>query len=309
MNIKLKELKINLVGKILLGLVGIYVLYLLAVGLGSTTCPEGYKAPELGDTPLTDRDKAMIMAQAVTHSLDSQLNSTFGWIPNDLLLVPSIDDNITNYQKGVIYATRPASDMVAKTISRFGQNDTLDPRLVDATSRYFPYSADVWGWAVVYNTEGKYKDGIQNWISWAASVDSGAKNAGIYNVKSDDVYQILKYCTSMLEYTLGNLNKDKISHFKADDDIYFAKGVASVVEDVLCGIIAVDSSVVERGGKENVEVALQRLDYIRNFNPWYVVAGGNDIGDAMLPNHIAALARHIDVASNRITDIRDSMEK
>ena len=276
MNIKLKELKINLVGKILLGLVGIYVLYLLAVGLGSTTCPEGYKAPELGDTPLTDRDKAMIMAQAVTHSLDSQLNSTFGWIPNDLLLVPSIDDNITNYQKGVIYATRPASDMVAKTISRFGQNDTLDPRLVDATSRYFPYSADVWGWAVVYNTEGKYKDGIQNWISWAASVDSGAKNAGIYNVKSDDVYQILKYCTSMLEYTLG---------------------------------IAVDSSVVARGGKENVEVALQRLDYIRNFNPWYVVAGGNDIGDAMLPNHIAALARHIDVASNRITDIRNSMEK
>ena len=113
----------------------------------------------------------------------------------------------------------------------------------------------------------------------------------------------------MLEYTLGKLNKDKISHFKADDDIYFAKGVASVVEDVLCGIIAVDSSVVERGGKENVEVALQRLDYIRNFNPWYVVAGGNDIGDAMLPNHIAALARHIDVASNRITDIRNSMEK
>ena len=41
----------------------------------------------------------------------------------------------------------------------------------------------------------------------------------------------------------------------------------------------------------------------------YVVAGGNVVGDAMLPNHVAAIARHIDVASNRISDIMQSMEK
>lgn len=69
-----------------------------------------------------------------------------------------------------------------------------------------------------------------------------------------------------------------------------------------------DKEVVVRGGAENVQAALERLDYIRNFNPWYVVAGGNLSGDAMLPNHVAGIARHIDVASNRINDIMQSME-
>lgn len=69
-----------------------------------------------------------------------------------------------------------------------------------------------------------------------------------------------------------------------------------------------DKEVVVRGGAENVQAALDRLDYIRNFNPWYVVAGGNTRGDAMLPNHVAGIARHIDVASNRISDIMLSME-
>lgn len=181
-NLKL-NFKTNLVGKIILGVIGIYVLYVLAIGLISSTCPEHYTAPDLGDNA-TDKDKAMIMADAVTHSLDTELDSVFGWIPNDLLFVPKILDNITSYQKGVIYATRPASDIVAKTVSRYGKNDTMDPRLVDATSRYFVYSSEVWGFWFVYDAEGKYKEGIRNWKAWATSVDSGAKNAGVYNVKN-----------------------------------------------------------------------------------------------------------------------------
>lgn len=118
-NLKL-NFKTNLVGKIILGVIGIYVLYVLAIGLISSTCPEHYTAPDLGDNA-TDKDKAMIMADAVTHSLDTELDSVFGWIPNDLLFVPKILDNITSYQKGVIYATRPASDIVAKTVSRYGK--------------------------------------------------------------------------------------------------------------------------------------------------------------------------------------------
>ena len=107
-NLKLNS-KTNLVGKIILGVIGIYVLYVLAVGLVSSTCPEHYSAPDLGDNA-TDKDKALIMADAVTHSLETELDSFFGWIPNDLFLVPKFLDNITSYQKGVIYATRPASD-------------------------------------------------------------------------------------------------------------------------------------------------------------------------------------------------------
>jgi hypothetical protein len=288
--------------------VGVYAVYLAAVGLISSPSSELYTPPVL-DEQASDHDKALIMATACTKALDDELGSLFGWLPNDLMLVPTIIDNTTAYQKGVIYATRPASDILAKTVARFGNNDTTDPRLADATSRFFTYSEKVWGFWFVYDAEGKYKAGIKNWLSWAESIGTPAKNAGIYNVKSDDVYLILKYCDSMCDYALGILNDDKTGHFDADDDIYYVKGVAAVVTNVLRGLIAVDNSIIERGGKENVDECLKRLEYISEFNPLYVVAGGNALGDAMLPNHIASLARHFDVANNRIEDIMEAMAK
>ncbi|MDD7022598.1 MAG: DUF2333 family protein [Aeromonadales bacterium] len=289
-------------------IVGLYVLYILAVGLISSPSGELYK-PQMLDQNATDQDRAMVLAEGVTHALGEQLSTLFGWLPNDLLLVPQILDNTVSYQSGVIYATRPASDMIAKTATRYGKTDTIDKRLVDATSRYFTYSEKVWGFWFIYDAEGKYKEGIKNWRAWASSVGTNAKNAGVYNVKTDDTYQIIKYCANMTDYALGILNNEKMGHFESDNNIYYTKGICAVVSNVLRALVAVDSSVVERGGQENVDEALRRLDYVAEFNPLYCVAGGNEIGDAMLPNHVAALARHIDVANNRINDMLDSMEK
>lgn len=288
--------------------VGAYALYVCAIGLITSPSTELYNPPKI-DEQSTDHDKAVVMAQACTKALDDELNSLFGWLPNDLMLVPSIIDNTTAYQKGVIYATRPASDILAKTVARFGNNDTIDKRLADATSRFFTYSEYAWGFWFVYDAESKYKDGIKNWLSWAESIGTNAKNAGIYNVKSDDVYQVMNYCANMCDYALGILNDENMGHFTSDDNIYFVKGIAAVVTNVIKGMLAVDKSIVERGGAENVAECLKRFEYISNFNPIYVTAGGNAIGDAMLPNHVAAIARHFDVANNRIEDIMKAMSK
>ena len=286
----------------------LYIVYVSAVGLISSPGGDPYIPPVL-DENASNKDRAVVMSEALSHSLQTQLDSFFGFLPNDLMLVPTIIDNTTSYQKGVIYATRPGSDMIAKTVARFGKTDTIDSRLADATSRFFTYSENVWGFWFIYDAENKYREGIAKWKDWAASVDSDKKNVGIYNVKSDDVYNILKYCQAMIDYSLGILNNEKMGHFDSDDNIFYVKGVVSVVSDILRGLIAVDSSVIERGGRENVDEAMKRLNYIQDFNPLYVVAGGNEVGDAMLPNHVAAMARHLDVANNRIADMMQSMEK
>lgn len=290
------------------GVVGIYALYLVAVGMFTSPSPDLYK-PEPLSEQATEHDKAVVMANALTKALSDELDGFFGFIPNDLMFVPNIIDNITAYQSGVVYATRPASDILAKTLARYGNNDTLDPRLADATSRYFTYSEKVWGFWFVYDAEAKYKAGIKNWRSWAESIGTPAKNAGIYNVKSDDVYLIMRYCANMTDYALGILNDENMGHFKTDNNVYYVKGIAAVVTNIMRGIINVDSSVIERGGQENIDECLKRLDYIAEFNPIYVCAGGNAVGDAMLPNHVAALARHLDVANNRIEDLMEAMSK
>lgn len=300
--------KLKLVRNIILGLIIIYVLYLVIVGLVSNyTYQEQYK-PVLSENA-TDQEKALIMANGVGIALENELSSVMGFLPNDLLFVPTLIDNRTAFQRGVVYATRPASDMIAKTIARYGQRDTIDIRLSEATSRYFTYGENVWGFWFIYDAEGKYKNGIKNWLAWANSVGTDAKNAGIYNIKSDDVYNILKYCVNMTDYALGLLNDENISHFKTDDLVYFTKGICLVTGNVLRSINAVDVSVAQRGGVENLNEALKRFDYINEFDPTLVLAGGNAVGDALIPNHIAALARHIDVANSRLNDMLKTMEK
>lgn len=302
-------LNLNFVKYAAAAAVGLGVLYTAGVGALSTLSPYYYQTPEDVNESSAEQKKAMVIADAVTAALEGELDTVYGFLPNDLCFVPNILDNRTSYQRGVIYATRPASDMVAKTVARVGERDTIDSRLADATSRYFTYGENVWGFWFVYDCEGKYRQGIKGWKDWAASVGSTGRNAGVYNVKSDDVYSILRYCHNMMEYALGILNDSDIGHFSADNNIYFAKGVAAVAGNVLKGISCVDSSVAGRGGAENLNEALKRFDYIARFDPLYVFAGGNAVGDAMLPNHVAALARHFDICSNRIADMMSSMEK
>lgn len=291
----------------ILGLVALVVLYLLAVGLISSPSTDPYK-PEPLAANATDQDRATVIARGLTTALDQSLSSGFGWLPNDLI-APWVIDNTTNYQRGVIYATRPASEVISQNVGRYGNRDTMDPRLANATSRFFSYSENVWGFLFVYDAEGKYKSGIKNWADWASSVGTEGKNAGVYNLRSDDVYNIIKYCVTMTEFALGVLNESNVGHFKTDNNLYYAKGVCAVTANVFRALLAIDSSIYERGGAENVNEALKRFEYIDEFNPMYVMAGGNEIGDAMMPNHIAALARHIDIANNRLTDILATMAR
>lgn len=291
----------------IIAVVGVLVLWVLAIGLFSSPSSNPYK-PEALAPEATDQERATVMANAVNYALQDQLGSLFGFLPNDLI-APWVVDNTVNYQMGVIYATRPASEVISNDVARYGNRDTIDPRLADATSRFFSYSEKVWGFLFIYDAEGKYKAGIKNWEAWANSIGTNAKNAGVFNMKSDDVYNIIKYCLVMTDYALGVLNNTDVGHFKTDNNVYYAKGVCAVTANIFRALIAVDSSVVDRGGVENVNEALRRFDMIEEFNPVYVMAGGNQVGDAMLPNHTAALARHIDVANNRIADILAAMAR
>lgn len=291
----------------IIAVVGVLVLWVLAIGLFSSPSSNPYK-PEALAPEATEQERATVIANAVNYALQDQLDSLFGFLPNDLI-APWVVDNTVNYQMGVIYATRPASEVMSNDVARYGNRDTIDPRLADATSRFFSYSEKVWGFLYIYDAEGKYKAGIKNWEAWAKSIGTKSKNAGVFNMKSDDVYNIIKYCLVMTDYALGVLNNTDVSHFKTDNNVYYAKGVCAVTANIFRALIAVDSSVVDRGGIENVNEALRRFDMIEEFNPIYVMAGGNQVGDAMLPNHTAALARHIDVANNRIADILAAMAR
>ncbi|MBO4296611.1 MAG: DUF2333 family protein [Desulfovibrio sp.] len=295
----------SLLTKTVLTILGIYVLYICCVGLFSTVSDQAYQPP--AELPKTDKDRAAVMADALVQPIDGELHCLFGWLPNDLFPVPQFIDNKTNFQRGVIYAIRSASDVLAHQIARYGERDTVPPLLVDATAKYFAYADNVWGWWWLYDTESRYKAGVKNWRRWAELVGIGGKNGQIYNMTTNDVVAILNWCIATTDYALGMLNDENVGHFRADDVVYYVKGVCYVVDNILEALLICDESIATRGGKENVDECQKRFNMISSFNPIYVVAGSYGVGDSFWPNHIAALARHVDVVNNRLSDIRHAM--
>ena len=138
-------------------------------------------------------------------------------------------------------------------------------------------------------------------------VGIGGKNGQIYNMTTNDVVAILNWCIATTDYALGMLNDENVGHFRADDVVYYVKGVCYVVDNILEALLICDESIATRGGKENVDECQKRFNMISAFNPIYVVAGSYGVGDSFWPNHIAALARHVDVVNNRLSDIRHAM--
>ena len=295
-----------LVMRAVLAVVGVIVLYICCVGIFSPVCGFEFKKPAI--SPDTDAGKAAYMSEALIQPLDRQLNGFFGWLPNDLFGVPYLIDNKVNFQRGIIYATRSGSDVLSHRIARYGERDTVPAILVDATMKHFAYADNVWGWWYLYSTETQYKRGVEVWREWAAAVGQpGSKQ--ICNMTTDDVVSILNWAFRTMDYCLGILNDESISHFQSDDVIYYIKGVSWVVSNVLDALVDCDKSIRTRGGTKNVDECKKRFQMISQFNPILCVAGSNGVGDSFWPNHIASLARHVDVVGNRLSDIRNAMEK
>ena len=160
--------------------------------------------------------------------------------------------------------------------------------------KHFAYADNVWGWWYLYSTETQYKRGVEEWREWAAAVGQpGSKQ--ICNMTTDDVVSILNWAFRTMDYCLGILNDESISHFQSDDVIYYIKGVSWVVSNVLDALVDCDKSIRTRGGTENVDECKKRFQMISQFNPILCVAGSNGVGDSFWPNHIASLARHVEL--------------
>lgn len=57
----------------------VYFIYLLCIGVFTSTCKEAYTPPQLNEQS-TDKDKAVILADALTFSVEQELDSFFGWL-------------------------------------------------------------------------------------------------------------------------------------------------------------------------------------------------------------------------------------
>ena len=150
---------------------------------------------------LTENEKGKLLIDSITHQMQYELGSTFGWSFNDIIFNKYFFDNRAYRQYGVYHATKFLVDLFARDFAKLGPSDKesdflyrarINQLAIDPRSFMFP------------SAEGSYKKGLELIAEYKKSLDEGK---GVYNCRSDDLYTAFNYVTgeNLLGYALGLL--------------------------------------------------------------------------------------------------------
>jgi hypothetical protein len=96
-----------------------------------------------------------------------------------------------------------------------------------------------------------------------------------------------------------------VPYNELDDHIYYTQGITLVVRDVLRTFVHLYPEVQEKGGKENIRIALKEIDQISTFDPLIVLRGNHD---SIMADHRGKIARYLISIRERINDLAQSIK-
>jgi hypothetical protein len=248
--------------------------------------------------------KGAALSMAIRNRLEQEMNSTFGWSVNDLIISPTRWlDNRANRQQGTIFATRMLTNFYSTNLAKYGKVDAENESLKEAREKFFAFSADSWWFP---SSEDQYEKGISQLKKYESDL---IKGDAIFNLRTDDMHNLLVYIISnqFLDQPLGLLvqSNEEVSYTDLDDRIYYTQGVILVIRDVLRTFIHLYPEVKEKGGQENIRIAFREMDKICTFDPLIVLRGHHD---SIMADHRGKVARYLISVRERINDLAQSIK-
>lgn len=282
-------------------------IFILYIAMEQTTFPK--ISPELTKSFIkedyTENERGVLLLTAATTHLDRELNSFFGWTANDLIISPtSWMDNRNHREEGINFATKMLVSFFSTRTSKFGKGEEENASLKRARDSYFVFSPTQFWFP---SSESQYKKGLKLIAKYKK--DLKAEKA-VFNMRTDDVYQLFKYITSedLLGEPLGRINKNSedVSFIDVDNNLYYTQGVVLVIRDVVTTLVKTDPEILEKGGENNINEALAQMNDIVTFNPIIVMSADHD---SMFPDHNAKITKYLFNTIERLNDIAESINK
>ena len=249
--------------------------------------------------------KGIALSAAISNRLEEEMDSTFGWSVNDLIVSPTRWlDNRANRQSGVIFATRMLTNFFSTNLAKYGTVDAENASLKEAREKYFAFSESSWWFPA---TESQYREGITLLRKYE---DELAAGQAVYNMRSDDMYNMLTFIigNQFLDQPLGLLvqTNDEVSYTELDDRLYYTQGVVLVLRDFIRTFIYLYPEIKEKGGEENVRIALRDMEQICTFDPLIVLRGDHD---SVTADHRGKMARYLISFRERLNDLAQSIRR
>jgi len=252
-----------------------------------------------------EANKGIALSAAVSNRLEEEMGSTFGWSVNDLIVSPTRWlDNRANRQRGVIFATRMLINFFSTNLAKYGTVDKENNLLKEAREKYFAFSEDSWWFP---STESQYRKGIALMRKYE---DELAAGNGVYNLRSDDMYNMLTFIIGkqFLDQPLGLLvqPENEVAYTELDDRIYYTQGVILVLRDFIRTFVDLYPVIKEKGGEENIKIAMREMELICTFDPLIVLRGNHD---SVTADHRGKMARYLISFRERINDLAQSIRR
>ena len=255
---------------------------------------------------MSDAERAILVTDAIVYQLEYELDSFWGWTPNDLagygpLAWPSLFDNRQWRQRGIRFAVSQFVPVWSRQTTKLGNSDRES---VDLLNSYndggFAIGPDVW---FLPAAEGSYRDGIRNVRLYQENLLAGNTGRASVNITTRNLVVVMRALSEdVLGEPYGRLieRNSQLGWLQLDNEVYRAQGAAIVARDVLAAItVGWYDELVERQVIENLEQAIDSLDAATHFNPLFIMRGD---GDSMIADHRSKMARYISEAQNRINE-------
>jgi hypothetical protein len=248
--------------------------------------------------------KGAALSASIRNRVEQEMNSTFGWSVNDLIISPTRWlDNRANRQRGTIFATRMLITFFSTTLAKYGKVDAENDSLKEAREKYFAFTSNSWWFP---SSEKQYKKAIALLTQYESDLIEG--NA-VFNMRTDDMHNLFEFIISnqFLDQPLGLLvqSNDQVPYTDLDDQIYYTQGIVLVLRDVLRTFIHLYPEVKEKGGEENTRIALKEMNQICTFDPLIVLRGDHD---SIMADHRGKMAKYLISIRERINDLAQSIK-
>ena len=252
-----------------------------------------------------DAQKGAVLSSALRNRLQQEMGSTFGWSVNDLWISPTRWlDNRANRQRGTIFTTRMLMNFYSTHLSKYGAVDTENPHLKEAREKRFAFTEDSWWFP---STEKEYRKGIELIEQYETDLLNGD---AVFNMRTDDMYDLLDFITGrqLLDQPFGLLvqTNAEVPYTELDDRIYYTQGVVLVLRDLLKTLFVLYPDIKEKGGSDNIRVALRDMDQICTFDPVVVLRGDHD---SVMADHRGKMARYLISVRERLNDVAQSIRR
>jgi hypothetical protein len=289
---------VRLTRKRVLGLV--LVLLLAYVGIMIAVS----RKPQLPAVRATDaRPQGYAFVSMLVDLIETQLESTGGWTPNDLPLTPGYWlDNLPSFQLGVLSVVRRASVTLRDDL---GRAQPADPPHAELALAAQAYGADPKRWSGP-STESMLQRGNDALVRFRQDLGGHAH----VTPRAESVQRLIETLGQELEAVDERLrlasDREVVPWYQVDDNLYYAQGVAFAQLGLLQALRADFAAQIPAGKpKAALDAAIKSLADSQ-FEPWIVTNGSKS---SLFANHSANLRGILEEARQALLTVAAGLKR